>query len=518
MARKSFHFAPFHSFSDHMSCRTIYCHFRSHLHFIWFWFCGFGSFGFLGPHRPSVMSAHSPPSEASDSSFWASVYTQEPPNVLCGVLTDLNLHRFTLHQHLSTHRALTETPLLHTPFQQALPEALQPHLQLYTNSIHQIEVHVRRALTALDALGRHPPRVYIQELDTTLDDDSASEILFPTADELVPGRPIRTPPIARHHLPGTSTAACTMQHASAQTTPTTSHAQSTQTDFITLLFHEEQQTTPDPDLGSAATQTDHSLSHATAQTDLHSMVLAPAFATPNQHHTPTAPTTTADSTPAQTAAPPPTDATSLSNKQPNADPAHWQYANFIPTPPVDQIPPPAGPADFVSPIGGTPRSSRSKTPPRSTTPHRTRFSQGRSATQTDIRRGSPAPQPRATSSIPFLPQPSQPPPTQPPAYHAPQMTAAPPASHYTTPPPPVQLPHASPTPSASIPPVTHAWPAPYPTPKPAPPSLQIPQPAPQANAGQQHIYYLPNPQQHRGHVPLHAENYDPANDPWRTPD
>ena len=182
------------------------------------------------------MSAHPPPSEASDSSFWASVYTQEPPNVLCGVLTDLNLHRFTLHQHLSTHRALTETPLLHTPFQQALPEALSPHLQLYTNSIHQIEVHVRRALTALDALGRHPPRVYIQELDTTLDDDSASEILFPTADELVPGRPIRTPPITRHHLSGTSTAACTLQHASAQTTPTTSHTQSTQTDFITHSF------------------------------------------------------------------------------------------------------------------------------------------------------------------------------------------------------------------------------------------------------------------------------------------
>ena len=200
------------------------------------------------------MSAHPPPSEASDSSFWASVYTQEPPNVLCGVLTDLNLHRFTLHQHLSTHRALTETPLLHTPFQQALPEALQPHLQLYTNSIHQIEVHVRRALTALDALGRHPPRVYIQELDSTLDDDSASEVLFPTADELLPGRAISTPPITRHHISGTSTAARTLQHASAQTTPTTSHTQSTQTDTTTLLLHEEQQTTPNPDLWSAATQ------------------------------------------------------------------------------------------------------------------------------------------------------------------------------------------------------------------------------------------------------------------------
>ena len=219
------------------------------------------------------MSSQPPPSEASDSSSWASVYTQEPPNVLCGVLTDLNLHRFTLHQHLSTHRALTETPLLHPPFHQALPEALQPHLQLYISSIHQIEVHVRRALTALDALGRHPPRVYIQELDSTLDDDSASEVLFPTADELLPGRAISTPPITRHHIGGTSTAARSLQHASAQTTPTTSHNQSTQTDTTTLLLHEEQQTTPHPDLWSAATQTDHFLSHATAQTDLHSLVL-----------------------------------------------------------------------------------------------------------------------------------------------------------------------------------------------------------------------------------------------------
>ena len=219
------------------------------------------------------MSSQPPPSEASDSSSWASVYTQEPPNVLCGVLTDLNLHRFTLHQHLSTHRALTETPLLHPPFHQALPEALQPHLQLYTSSVQQIEVHVCRALTALDALGRHPPRVYIQELDSTLDDDSASEVLFPTADELLPGRAISTPPITRHHIGGTSTAARSLQHASAQTTPTTSHNQSTQTDTTTLLLHEEQQTTPHPDLWSAATQTDHFLSHATAQTDLHSLVL-----------------------------------------------------------------------------------------------------------------------------------------------------------------------------------------------------------------------------------------------------
>ena len=58
------------------------------------------------------MSSHQPPSEGSDTSFCASVYTHERPNVLCGVITDVNLHRFTLHQHLTAHRALTETPLL----------------------------------------------------------------------------------------------------------------------------------------------------------------------------------------------------------------------------------------------------------------------------------------------------------------------------------------------------------------------------------------------------------------------
>ena len=146
------------------------------------------------------MSSQPSPSEGSESSFWASVYTHEPPNILCGVLTDLNLHRFTLHQHLTTHRALTETPLLHPPFQRAMPDALQTHLQLYTSSIQQIEVHVRRALTALEALARHPPRVYLQELESTLDEDSASEVLFPTADKLLPGRTVNLPPITRHNI------------------------------------------------------------------------------------------------------------------------------------------------------------------------------------------------------------------------------------------------------------------------------------------------------------------------------
>ena len=49
------------------------------------------------------MASNPPPSEGSESSFWASVYQPGSPTILSGVLTDLNLHRFTLHQHLSTH-------------------------------------------------------------------------------------------------------------------------------------------------------------------------------------------------------------------------------------------------------------------------------------------------------------------------------------------------------------------------------------------------------------------------------
>ena len=47
-------------------------------------------------HPLCAMSSHQPPSEGSDTSFWASVYTHERPDVLCGVITDINLHRFTL--------------------------------------------------------------------------------------------------------------------------------------------------------------------------------------------------------------------------------------------------------------------------------------------------------------------------------------------------------------------------------------------------------------------------------------
>ena len=155
----------------------------------------------FAPHHLCAMSSHQPPSEGSDTSFWASVYTHKRPNILCGVITDINLHRFTLHQHLTTHRALTETPLLHPPFQQALPDTLQTHIQLYNTSIHQIEIHLRRALTALEALGRRPP-------------------VSTTPAELLPGHAIHLPQITRHNLVGTPPSARVLQHNSVQTTPT----------------------------------------------------------------------------------------------------------------------------------------------------------------------------------------------------------------------------------------------------------------------------------------------------------
>ena len=148
-------------------------------------------------HPLCAMSSHQPPSEGSATSFWASVYTHERPNVLCGVITDINLHRFTLHQHLTTHRALTETPLLHPPFQQALPDALHTF-----NFIPAVSTRLRS--TCAGHSQPLMPCVYLQELESTVDDDSASEILLPTPNELLPGHTIHLPPITRHSLGGIS--------------------------------------------------------------------------------------------------------------------------------------------------------------------------------------------------------------------------------------------------------------------------------------------------------------------------
>ena len=108
-----------------------------------------------------------------DSQSWprhsrrtAAVYDEDPPHILCGALTDLNLHRFTLHQHLTTNAALTETPLLHQTFQQAF-------IRNYNTNLNLANVHLRRALDALDSMGRHPPRMYLRNPDTGNDDPPA---------------------------------------------------------------------------------------------------------------------------------------------------------------------------------------------------------------------------------------------------------------------------------------------------------------------------------------------------------
>ena len=169
------------------------------------------------------MASQQPPEEGSDTSFWASVYTEEPPNVLCGVLTDLNLHRFTLHQHLTTNAALTETPLLHEPFQQALPPALQRHINHYNTNLNLANVHLRRALDALDYLGRHPPSVYLRDPDAVADDHplpTTTEAPFPTFSTLQPGEPVRLPPAIRHYLPTFQLGTLVLQNTSTQTSPT----------------------------------------------------------------------------------------------------------------------------------------------------------------------------------------------------------------------------------------------------------------------------------------------------------
>ena len=143
-----------------------------------------------------------------------------------------------MHQHLTTNEALTETPLLHQPFQQTLPPALQRHIHHYNTNLNLANVHLRRALDALDYLGRHPPSVYLLNPDLETEDHpipATTEAPFPTPSGLQPGEPVQLPPTVRHHLPTLSTRTLVLQHNSTQTTPThfTTH-RTQQTDIITL--------------------------------------------------------------------------------------------------------------------------------------------------------------------------------------------------------------------------------------------------------------------------------------------
>ena len=72
-----------------------------------------------------------PPTLSADQAFWTEVYTLDPPHALMGVLTDLHIHRFLLHQHLATHTALGETPIGHEPITDTLPQPVQRIIAIY---------------------------------------------------------------------------------------------------------------------------------------------------------------------------------------------------------------------------------------------------------------------------------------------------------------------------------------------------------------------------------------------------
>ena len=323
---------------------------------------------------------------------------------------------------------------------------LRPHSG-HTN-LNLANVHLRRALDALNTLGLQPPGAYLRDPDLAAGDlTPPTETPFPAASTLQPGEQVCIAPTVRH-LHG---------HWSTQTTPThfTTH-QTQQTDIMITPpnFDEEQQTTPRLDN-----------CHTPTQTDVHAIVRYPSFTAPKAVTAGSIPTS--PSTPPETAANPP-NITSAANKQPNPD--HWQYAELIPGPAVDNPPPPALASDYTGPIGGTPRRARSKTPLRSTTPPCTRFTHGR---HSDPRCGSPV---AKSSSATFLPpqqpaqpsavafgQPKRPPPPLPQQQPTPPTVQAttPPPNWWPTTPPPTQAPHSCPPPQAFYGQVTHPWPAYY---------------------------------------------------------
>ena len=126
--------------------------------------CRFTAALFTGIAQQAMTTPRSP-DESAESSFWAWVYTEEAQAVICGILTDLNLHRFHLHQQLTTHDSLSETPLWHEPLHSNLPTPITQLLQQYRAHMNIASAQLRKALDVLDTLGRRPPRAYL--LDPT---------------------------------------------------------------------------------------------------------------------------------------------------------------------------------------------------------------------------------------------------------------------------------------------------------------------------------------------------------------
>ena len=104
---------------------------------------------------------------SADQSFWAEVYTLQPPHALMGILTDLHVHRFVLHQHLDSLNALTDTPIGHPPLTDTLPPPVQRLIAIYHNNVQRIQSHTRLALNAIDTMARIPPAAYFLDPNLT---------------------------------------------------------------------------------------------------------------------------------------------------------------------------------------------------------------------------------------------------------------------------------------------------------------------------------------------------------------
>ena len=153
------------------------------------------------------MSTPQPPDESAESSL-AAVYTEDAQPVLCGILTDLNLHRFTLHQQLTTHDSLSETPLWREPLHNNLPTPITQLLQQYRVHINLATTQLRKALDVLDTLGRRQPSANL--LDPTLipsDFSPLTQPVFPPTSTLQPGEQVHIAPNIQYHLPTTPTRA-----------------------------------------------------------------------------------------------------------------------------------------------------------------------------------------------------------------------------------------------------------------------------------------------------------------------
>ena len=112
---------------------------------------------------PTTSEPTQPPTTnlSADQSFWAEVYTLQPPHALMGVLTDLHVHRFVLHQHLDSHTALTESPIGHQPLTDTLPPPVQRLIAIYHNNVQRAPNHTRLALNAIDTTSAHkPPHIH----------------------------------------------------------------------------------------------------------------------------------------------------------------------------------------------------------------------------------------------------------------------------------------------------------------------------------------------------------------------